>query len=79
LIESTYLEKAVWFLSENKEYGFVNSYSVAFENTRYMHLLSFQIDSEKFSKSNIFPISMIFRRKIFDKYEFDDKLRYGNK
>ena len=47
LLDSTYLEKLVWFLESNVEFSYVNSYSVAFEAKTYLWSHTFYESSLK--------------------------------
>lgn len=78
LIEPTFIEKCVWFLETHPSFSFVNTYSVAFENNRYLHLLTHQRNSQELIKKNLFPVTSMIRASVMKEVDnFDASLRIG--
>ena len=53
LLDSTYLEKLLWFLESNPEFSYVNSYSIAFEAKTYLWSHTFYESSLKENKQTV--------------------------
>jgi glycosyltransferase involved in cell wall biosynthesis len=78
LIESTYLEKCVWFLESNPEFSFCNTYSVVFGDQRYLWTTGFERGKDHLRANSGPPISVIRREAFSDCGGFDESIRFGH-
>jgi hypothetical protein len=69
------LEKCIWFLETNPSMDLVNTYSVAFQEERYLHQLTFQKNEMELIHRNLFPVTWMIRSSKM--FPFDDTLREG--
>lgn len=78
LIEPTFIEKCLWFLETHPTFSFVNTFSIAFENNRYLHLFTHQKNSQELVKKNLFPVTSMIRASVMNEVNnFDASLRIG--
>jgi glycosyltransferase involved in cell wall biosynthesis len=78
MIEPTYLEKCMWFLDSNPEFGFCNSYSVVFGDQEFLWSVGFERGEEHIRANSGPPISMIRRECFVEVGGFDEAIRFGH-
>ncbi|EGG23552.1 putative glycosyltransferase [Cavenderia fasciculata] len=77
MIESTYLEKAVWFLETNPQYTLMNAWSVGFGHKEYMWTKGFQHGDINL-KENYITVATVMKTKVLKEIGgFDSNLRTG--
>ena len=72
LLEPTAIEKSLWCLISNPEYGFVNGWSVGFGAQQYLWDRGFE-RNEEFLENNIVTGRALFRRDVFERVEGYDE------
>ena len=78
MIEPTYLEKCVWFLDSNPEFGFCNSHSVVFYEAQYLWTRGFETGKVHLRQNSGPPISVIRREAFSACGGFDESIRVGH-
>ena len=78
MLEPTYLEKAVWFLDSNPEFGFCNFYSVVFGEQEYLWTTGFERGKAHLQANSGPPISVIRRSLYAECGGFDESIRFGH-
>ncbi|KAL0477130.1 hypothetical protein AKO1_005960, partial [Acrasis kona] len=61
----------------HKSYSFVNTFSVAFQHLKYLHLVSLQKDGYRMPKENLFPVTNLVRSSIIRQHCFNESLIGG--
>jgi glycosyltransferase involved in cell wall biosynthesis len=78
LIEPTFLEKCVWFLESNSNFGFCNSWSVNFGDQEFLWELGFERGSQYLEANSAPPMSVIKRQAFAEAEGFDETIRFGH-
>ena len=78
MVESTYLEKCIWFLESNQEFAFCNSYSVIFGEQEYLWTTGFERGKAFLQANSGPPISVIRRSAYAECGGFDESIRFGH-
>ena len=78
LLEPTYIEKCIWFLESNKEFGFCNSFSVVFGESEYLWQLGFERGREHLKANSGPPISVVRREVFAADGGFDESITFGH-
>lgn len=78
MLEPTYLEKCMWFLDSNPEFGFCNSYSVVFGDQEFLWSVGFERGEEHIRANSGPPISVIRRKCFTEAGGFDEAIRFGH-
>lgn len=78
MLEPTFLEKCVWFLESNPEFGFCNSWSVNFGEEEFLWQVGFERGKAHLQANSGPPLSMIRRRAFEDCGGFDESIRLGH-
>lgn len=78
MIEPTFIEKCLWFLESNPEFGFCNSWSVNFGDENFLWTIGFERGKAHLDANSGPPISVI-RRAVFEAGGgFDESIRFGH-
>lgn len=78
LLEPTYIEKCVWFLESQREFAFVNSWSVTFGDYEYLWDKGFETGKEHVTANSGPPMSVIRRDAYAAVGGFDESIRKGH-
>jgi glycosyltransferase involved in cell wall biosynthesis len=77
LLEPTAIEKCLWYLISNAQYGFVNGWSVGFGAQQYLWERGFECE-ETFLEQNLVTGRALFRRSVLEISEgFDEAIVDG--
>lgn len=78
LLEPTFVEKCVWFLESQSEFGFCNSWSVAFGKEEFLWSTGFERGKDHL-KANSGPNISVIRRAAFETSGgFDESIQLGH-
>lgn len=78
LIEPTFIEKAVWFLESHPQFGFCNSWTVHFDEARFLWKAGFE-RGRKFLQGNSGPPIAVVRREAYQASGgFDESIVFGH-
>ena len=78
LIEPTFAEKCVWRLLSHPQYGFCNSYTVAFGDLTYLWRSGFDLASQ-FTQVNLVTCHAVIRRALhLEAGGYDETIRSGH-
>lgn len=77
LIESTTIEKWLWYLESYKTFSFVKGYSVGFDKDEYLWDMGFH-NEEQFLDSNLVDITSMLKKDVYQKVGgYDESIRDG--
>jgi glycosyltransferase involved in cell wall biosynthesis len=78
MLEPTFIEKCLWFLESNPQFGFCNSWSVHFEDESFLWRVGFETGKLHLDTNSGPPMSIV-RREAFDACGgFDESIRFGH-
>ncbi|MEI6260787.1 MAG: glycosyltransferase [Deltaproteobacteria bacterium] len=78
MLEPTFIEKCLWFLESNSDFGFCNTWSVNFGDEEFLWRVGFERASAYLQANSGPPISLV-RREVFEAGGgFDESIRFGH-
>jgi glycosyltransferase involved in cell wall biosynthesis len=78
LLEPTFIEKCVWFLESNPDFGFCNTWSVSFGEEELLWRIGFE-RAEKHLQANSGPLFSVLRREAYEAGGgYDESIRFGH-
>ncbi|MBI2313366.1 MAG: glycosyltransferase [Betaproteobacteria bacterium] len=78
LIEPTFIEKAVWFLESHPQFGFCNSWTVHFDEARFLWRAGFERGVKFLEGNSGPPIAMVRREAYQAAAGFDESIVFGH-
>lgn len=78
MIEPTFIEKCVWFLESNPEFGFCNTWSVNFGDEEFLWTVGFERGSAHLQANSGPPIAVVRRHAFEAGGGFDESIRLGH-
>jgi GT2 family glycosyltransferase len=78
MLEPTFIEKCVWFLESNPNFGFCNTWSVSFGVEKFLWRVGFE-QGRVYLHANKSPIFSVLRREAFEaEGGYDESIRFGH-
>lgn len=78
MLEPTFLEKCVWFLESNPNFGFCNTWSVNFGDEQFLWTTGFERGAAHLDANSGPPLSVIRRDAFEASGGFDESIRLGH-
>jgi glycosyltransferase involved in cell wall biosynthesis len=78
MLEPTFIEKCVWFLESNPNFGFCNTWSVNFGDHEFLWRDGFELSSAYVRVNSVPPISVVRREAFEVGGGFDESIRFGH-
>ena len=78
MLEPTFIEKCVWFLESNPNFGFCNTWSVSFGVEEFLWRVGFE-QGRVYLQANKSPVFSVLRREAFEvEGGYDESIRFGH-
>jgi glycosyltransferase involved in cell wall biosynthesis/GT2 family glycosyltransferase len=78
MLEPTFIEKCIWFLESNPDFGFCNSWSVNFGDEQFLWRTGFERGKAHLEANSGPPMSVIRRPAFEAAGGFDESIRLGH-
>jgi glycosyltransferase involved in cell wall biosynthesis len=78
MLEPTFIEKCIWFLESNPQFGFCNSWSVHFEDDSFLWKVGFETGKLHLDSNSGPPMSVVRREAFEASGGFDESIRFGH-
>ncbi len=78
MLEPTFIEKCIWFLESNPDFGFCNTWSVNFGDEEFLWRVGFERGSAHLEANSGPPMSLIRRAAFEASGGFDESIRFGH-
>jgi glycosyltransferase involved in cell wall biosynthesis/GT2 family glycosyltransferase len=78
MLEPTFLEKCVWFLESNPNFGFCNTWSVNFGDEQFLWTTGFERGAAHLDANSGPPLSVVRREAFEASGGFDESIRLGH-
>ena len=78
MLEPTFIEKCIWFLESNPNFGFCNTWSVNFGDEEFLWRVGFERGGAHLEANSGPPMSLIRRTAFEASGGFDESIRFGH-
>lgn len=78
MLEPTFIEKCLWFLESNPQFGFCNTWSIHFEDDSFLWKVGFETGKLHLDTNSGPPMSVVRRIAFEASGGFDESIRFGH-